>query len=83
MVCHGDEIRTTSNVRAMDFGHVSKYCSCLPGYLGALIRLTNGSNNELHVWVSPARIVYQVAHAVDQPIVITIEPTQVIKTQVN
>lgn len=33
MVCHGDEIRTTSNVRAMDFDHVSTYCSCLPGYL--------------------------------------------------
>lgn len=47
------------------------------------IRLTNCSNNKLHVWVSPARIVYQVAHAVNQPIIITIEPTQVIETQVN
>lgn len=47
------------------------------------IRLTNCSNNELHVWVSPARIVYQVAHAVNEPVIITIEPAQVIKTQVN
>lgn len=84
MVCHSDEIGTTSNECAMDFDHVSKYCPCLPGpVISTRIRLTNCSNNELHVWVGPARIVYQVAHAVNEPVIITIEPTQVIKPQVN
>lgn len=33
MVRHGDEIGTTSNKCAMDFSHVSKYCSCLSAHL--------------------------------------------------
>lgn len=73
------------NVR-WTFVHVSKipYQSCLPAprHLEGT-RPTNRRNNKLHVRVSTPRIVDQVPHAVDQPVVVAVEPAQVVEAQVD